>query len=129
LDSKGKQTLRGPNTGGENIIPKDIEDILITHPDVWKAAVIGIKDDKWGEVVGVFLQQSSAQESRLKEKNLKVWMRKHKIAPHKMPDHYFHIGRDEGVPDELPVNGSGKVLKAVLRSVAQEVVSRRLGAL
>src|SRR5437899_12961096 len=37
-------------SGGENIYPAEIEDLLLTHPDVVECAVIGVADDKWGEV-------------------------------------------------------------------------------
>jgi acyl-CoA synthetase (AMP-forming)/AMP-acid ligase II len=42
--------------GGENIYPKEIEDVLAGDPTVLEAAVIGVPDDKWGEVVAAYVQ-------------------------------------------------------------------------
>ena len=109
--------------GGDNIIPKDIEEALISHASISNAAVVGIDDEKWGEVVGVFIQQSS-EGPRLTNKDLKSLLRQHNVAPHKMPDHYFRLGEGEGVPDTLPTNSSGKIMKADLRSLARDLVKK-----
>ncbi len=109
--------------GGDNIIPKDIEEALLSHTSISNAAVVGIDDEKWGEVVGVFIQQSS-EGPRLTNKDLKTLLRKHNIAPHKMPDHFFRMGEGEGVPDRLPINLSGKIMKADLRSLARDLVKK-----
>jgi long-chain acyl-CoA synthetase len=61
LDHDGYLTLVGRSKemiirGGENIYPKEIEDVLSGHPTVLEAAVIGVPDEKWGEVVVAFVQ-------------------------------------------------------------------------
>ena len=61
LDDDGYLTLVGRSKemiirGGENIYPKEIEDVLSGHPAVLEAAVIGVPDEKWGEVVVAFVQ-------------------------------------------------------------------------
>jgi long-chain acyl-CoA synthetase len=61
LDADGYLTLVGRSKdmiirGGENIYPKEIEDVLISDPTVLEAAVIGVPDDKWGETVAAYVQ-------------------------------------------------------------------------
>lgn len=61
LDDDGYLTLVGRSKemiirGGENIYPKEIEDALSTHPDVLESAVVGVPDEKWGEIVVAFVQ-------------------------------------------------------------------------
>lgn len=61
LDDDGYLTLVGRSKemiirGGENIYPKEIEDVLSAHPAVLESAVVGVPDEKWGEVVVAFVQ-------------------------------------------------------------------------
>ena len=42
-------------SGGENIYPKELEDVLYSHPDILEAAVVGIPDPKWGETVKAYI--------------------------------------------------------------------------
>jgi long-chain acyl-CoA synthetase len=61
LDTDGYLTLVGRSKdmiirGGENIYPKEIEDVLASDPTVLEAAVIGVPDDKWGETVAAYVQ-------------------------------------------------------------------------
>jgi len=61
LDTDGYLILAGRSKdmiirGGENIYPKEIEDVLTGDPSVLEAAVIGVPDDKWGEVVVAYVQ-------------------------------------------------------------------------
>lgn len=41
--------------GGENMFPAEIETVLLEHPQIAEVAVVGIPDDRWGEVIGCFL--------------------------------------------------------------------------
>jgi long-chain acyl-CoA synthetase len=61
----------------------------------------------------------------LNEKELKLWLRKHDLAPHKMPDWFFIASEETGLPLGLPVNASGKVLKTELRQLAQNLVAKK----
>ncbi|KKK13972.1 hypothetical protein ARAM_000223 [Aspergillus rambellii] len=108
--------------GGENIVPKDIEEIIATHPAVSNVAVVGVPDPKWGENIATFVQEESGSQGTLAEKELKLWLRKHDLAPHKMPDYFFIASEETGLPFGLPVNASGKVLKTELRLLAQKTV-------
>jgi fatty-acyl-CoA synthase len=87
--------------GGENIYPREIEDVLFRHPGVADVAVVGLPDDKWGEVVGAFLRPSGDAHPSVSE--LRDYVRQH-LAPHKTPVQWFEVS-------EFPLTGSGKVQK------------------
>ncbi|MBT3311771.1 MAG: AMP-binding protein [Desulfobacterales bacterium] len=89
-------------SGGENIYPREVEQILMGHPQVSEATVIGLPDPKWGEVVTCILVGETPEEKELEE-----YLRKH-IAGYKLPRKWFRL-------DELPRNAAGKVLKNILR--------------
>jgi acyl-CoA synthetase (AMP-forming)/AMP-acid ligase II len=108
--------------GGENIFPSDIEQVLESHPGIKAVAVIGVQDPYWGEIVGAFVQRNQGFE--IDEKGLKSWLRT-RIAPHKVPEHYFWIGEGPGLPDSLPVNATGKIEKVKLRDIANSLVTVR----
>ncbi|WP_202874791.1 AMP-binding protein [Kribbella kalugense] len=90
--------------GGENIYPREIEQLLITHPAVADVAVVGVPDDFWGEQVAAFVRP--AAEST----DLDV-LRAHlqgRLAPHKVPRIWRFV-------DSFPTTASGKIQKYVLR--------------
>jgi acyl-CoA synthetase (AMP-forming)/AMP-acid ligase II len=89
-------------SGGENIYPREVEQVLMGHPQVSDATVIGLPDPKWGEIVACILVGKTPDE-----KELEVYLRKH-IAGYKLPRKWFRL-------DELPRNAAGKVLKNLLR--------------
>jgi fatty-acyl-CoA synthase len=106
FDARGFLTLRDRSkdvviSGGSNIYPREVEEVLVEHPGVLEACVVGAPDDEWGEVVVAFIVGSpSAAEldAHLLER----------IARFKRPKRYEFI-------DELPKNSYGKVLKRELR--------------
>jgi len=102
--------------GGENIYPAEIEDRLVAHPKIETAAVVGVKDEKYGEAVGCFLQGE-----RLSDKEVREWCRA-RLARFKAPQHVFWVGGD-GAIAEWPKTGSGKILKPRLRRVAEGIVN------
>jgi len=92
-------------SGGLNIYPREIEDILFEHPAVLEAAVIGIPDEKWGESVRalvVLKPGTSCDENEL------IAHCKNNLGSYKKPKNIEFV-------DSLPRNPSGKVLKRVLR--------------
>lgn len=87
--------------GGENIYPREIEDVLFRHPSVADVAVVGVPDDTWGEVVAAFVRP--AGETRPTVAELRQWARE-SLASHKTPVQWYEV-------DEFPLTGSGKVQK------------------
>lgn len=96
--------------GGENIYPKELEELLFAHPSVGSVAVVGLPDDKWGETVAAFVRP--APGAAIDKAELFAYMREH-LAPHKTPRHWFEL-------DEFPLTGSGKIQKFKLRENWQQ---------
>lgn len=92
-------------SGGENIYPAEVETAIYEHPDVSEAAVIGVPDEKWGEVGKAVIALKPG--STLDGDQLLAWLAG-RIARYKMP-------RSAVVVDELPHTASGKILKRDLR--------------
>jgi fatty-acyl-CoA synthase len=91
--------------GGENIYPREIEDLLFDHPKVADVAVVGVPDDHWGEAVVAFVRGAPGDAPSADE--LFAYCREH-LAPHKTPRHWEFV-------DAFPMTASGKVQKFVLR--------------
>jgi fatty-acyl-CoA synthase len=91
--------------GGENIYPREIEDVLFTHPAVADAAVVGLPDDKWGEQVAAVVRLAAGQEADARE--LFAFVREN-LAPYKAPRRWAFVA-------EYPLTASGKIQKFVLR--------------
>jgi len=91
--------------GGENIYPREIEDVLFAHPSVAEVAVVGIPDDRWGEVVAAFVRP--ADGVTLDEGALRAHCRD-RLAPYKTPQHWVQLS-------EFPLTASGKIQKFKLR--------------
>jgi long-chain acyl-CoA synthetase len=96
-------------SGGVNIYTKEIESVLFTHPAVLEAAVIGLPDEEWGEVVTAVVVVR--ENHRLTAAEVVDHCRK-SLAGYKKPRRVFFQG-------ELPKNPSGKVLKRELRKDLQ----------
>jgi fatty-acyl-CoA synthase len=92
-------------SGGENIYPKEIEEVLYTHPDILEAAVVGVPDEKWGETVKAYVVTRNGNS--LTEKEVIDYCIE-QIARYKKPHYVEFI-------NELPKNASGKILKTRLR--------------
>ena len=93
-------------SGGENIYPAEVENALLSHPQIADAAVIGIPDDKWGEATKAFIVQTEGDP--LDEAEVISFVRT-QIAGYKCPKTVEHIS-------ELPRNPSGKILRKDLRA-------------
>ncbi|MEZ5237092.1 MAG: AMP-binding protein [Acidimicrobiales bacterium] len=92
--------------GGENIHPREIEDLLAAHPAIAEVAVIGVADPTWGEQVGAVLRLHETAEPPTAAA-LFAYCREH-LAPFKTPRSWY-------VVDEFPLTPSGKIQKFVLR--------------
>jgi fatty-acyl-CoA synthase len=92
--------------GGENIYPKELEELLFSHPTVGEVAVVGFQDDVMGEVVAAFVRPAPGQS--ISKDVLHHYMREH-LAPHKTPKHWIAL-------DAFPLTASGKIQKYKLRN-------------
>jgi acyl-CoA synthetase (AMP-forming)/AMP-acid ligase II len=92
-------------SGGINIYPTEIEDVIQTHPDVLEVAVIGVPDPTWGEAIKAFVVRR--QGSTLNEEAVIAHCRA-SLASYKKP-------REVEFVDSLPKSGAGKVLRRQLR--------------
>lgn len=92
--------------GGENIYPREIEDVLLDHPAVGAVAVVGVPDEHWGEQVAAFVRL--APGATTDEPELFAHVREH-LAPHKTPKIWRFV-------TEFPLTGSGKIKKHVLKA-------------
>ena len=91
--------------GGENVYPREIEEVIADHPAVAGIQVIGVDDDTWGEQVGAVVVLRPGQEAGPAE--IFGWARD-RLAPYKRPRKWY-------VVSEFPMTASGKVQKFVLR--------------
>ena len=91
--------------GGENIYPRELEELLFRHPSIGAVAVVGLPDTKWGEEVGAFVR--AALGAVIDKAALVDYLRAH-LSPHKTPRRWFAM-------DEFPLTGSGKIQKFRLR--------------
>ena len=90
--------------GGFNVYPREIEEVLMTHPDVSMAAVVGVPHDTHGEEVKVFVIPTNG--ATIDEDALVAWGRE-RMAAYKYP-------RLVEVVDSLPMTSTGKILKREL---------------
>ncbi len=91
-------------SGGENVFPREVEELLITHPAVDDVAVIGVEDEQFGQRLRAFAVR--AKGKKVTEKQLQDFV-KENLARYKVP-------RDVVFVDELPRNPTGKILKREL---------------
>lgn len=95
------------NSGAENIYPREVEDALIEHPDVLEVAVVGEKDERWGQVVAAYVV--ARQGAKLDPQTLDAFLvQGDRLAGYKRPRRY-HFSQD------LPKTTSGKIQKHLLR--------------
>jgi len=92
-------------SGGTNIYPREVEEVLLRHPAISEAAVIGRPSAEWGEDVVAFIVIKPGE--MCSESDLDTWCRS-EIASFKKPKQYEFC-------DELPKNSYGKILKTELR--------------
>jgi acyl-CoA synthetase (AMP-forming)/AMP-acid ligase II len=115
LDEGGRLFVDGRDdemivSGGENVFPREVEDLLSHHEAVDEAAVVGVDDEKFGQRLRAFVVCSD--EGAVSEEELKTYI-KSNLASFKVPREIVFL-------DELPRNATGKVLK---RQLAEEDVA------
>lgn len=91
-------------SGGENIYPAEIENVLVSHPDVLEAGVCGQEDKEWGSVPVAFI----VTDKKISEEQLNDFC-KQRLAGYKVPKAFY-------VVDELPRNASNKLLRRQLKA-------------
>jgi acyl-CoA synthetase (AMP-forming)/AMP-acid ligase II len=110
LDPAGYLTLTDRSkdviiSGGSNVYPREVEEVLAQHPEVFEVCVVGEPDAQWGESVVAFVVPRNGQA--LDEAGLTAWFVE-RMASFKKPKKYVFR-------DELPKNSYGKILKTDLR--------------
>ena len=99
-------------TGGENVASREVEDVVAQHPLVAEVAVVAAPHDRWGEqVVAVVVSRDAAADAD----EIREWTRG-RLAGFKRPRVVILV-------EALPVNASGKVVKAELRALVAEMIS------
>lgn len=109
LDERGYMSITGRLKdmiirGGINIYPREVEDVLFEHPNVAQAAVIGVPDDKWGEIVVAIVQAADGHQLDFEELHQHC---RDRLASFKVPALWVPT-------DSFPLNPTGKVQKFVL---------------
>ncbi|MFH2126569.1 MAG: long-chain-fatty-acid--CoA ligase [Pseudomonadota bacterium] len=94
-------------TGGENVSPREVEEVLYYHPEVVKAAVVGVPDAKWGEKICAAVMLRNGH--RVSEEEIRSFCKK-SLAGFKVPKKILFVA-------QLPESGTGKVKKNELRAM------------
>ena len=102
--------------GGENVYPREIEEVLYTYPGIQDAAVFGISDEKYGEEVCAWIQPK--EDTTLDEQAIRAFL-KDKLAYFKMPRYIRFV-------ESYPMTVTGKLQKFKMREQMQEVLSSKL---
>jgi len=114
LNAQGYLTLKDRSkdliiSGGTNIYPREVEEILLEHPDIIEVSVIGKADPEWGEEVVAFVVQR--ETATLDKAQLDTFCIAN-MARFKRPKHYHFV-------EQLPKNNYGKILKTELRALLE----------
>ena len=112
IDEAGRLFVEGRDdemivSGGENVFPKEVEDLLSRHSAVADAAAIGVEDKEFGQRLRAFVVLEKGKKAS--EDELKGYIKKN-LARYKVPREIVFL-------DELPRNVTGKVLKRELKEL------------
>jgi fatty-acyl-CoA synthase len=110
FDDEGRLFVGGRDdemivSGGENVFPQEVEEVIALHPNVAEVAVVGVADEEWGQRLAAFVVARTG--AQLSEDAVKQHV-KSSLARYKVP-------RDVTFVDALPRNATGKVVKSKLR--------------
>jgi len=94
-------------SGGENVFPAEVEDLISGHPEVVEATAIGVDDQEWGARLRAFVVKKP--DATIDEDTIKHYVREH-LARYKVPREVVFL-------DALPRNPTGKILKRELRNM------------
>ncbi len=101
--------------GGENISPREVEDLVLTMPEVMNIQVVGAPDPTYGEIPVAFIILNDGAE--LTEEAVRDFVRQH-LAAYKTPKYVFFV-------KEYPLTASGKIQKYILRDQSKALVEQR----
>jgi fatty-acyl-CoA synthase len=109
-DGEGRLHFNGRMTelvksGGENVYPREVEQVLLTHPDIADAAIIGVPHARWGEAVKACIVLRPG--AKLDPRDVVAWCRQH-IAGYKRPRFIEYV-------DQIPRDHLGKIQRRLLR--------------
>ncbi|EMD66731.1 hypothetical protein COCSADRAFT_198125 [Bipolaris sorokiniana ND90Pr] len=93
--------------GGENIHPLEVENCLFAHPAVSEVSVIGLPDERYGEVVAAFIVRHAGEDGKVTADEVRTWVRE-KLSHHLVPKYVFWV-------DNYPKTASGKIQKFKLK--------------
>ncbi|KAL1957730.1 hypothetical protein VTO42DRAFT_5573 [Malbranchea cinnamomea] len=102
--------------GGENIHPLEIENCLFANPKVLNVSVVGVPDERYGEVVAAFVVPRDEGPNKISVNEVKDWV-KGKLSHHLVPKYVFYI-----TDAEIPKTASGKIQKFKLKERAVELL-------
>ena len=102
--------------GGENIYPREKENFLFRMPQIKMVEIVGVPDEKYGEIVCAFVILKEGHS--LTQEEVQEFC-KGQIARYKIPKYVFFV-------DDYPKTGSGKVMKYKLREMGKELVDELL---
>jgi fatty-acyl-CoA synthase len=97
-------------SGGENVFPAEVEDLISGHPEVIEATALGVEDKEWGARLRAFVVK--ADGASIGEDDIKTYVKEH-LARYKVPREVIFL-------DELPRNPTGKILKRELLEIEVE---------
>ncbi|ORU90836.1 MAG: AMP-binding protein [Cycloclasticus sp. symbiont of Poecilosclerida sp. M] len=115
MDDEGYVTVVGRSKdmlirGGENVYPKEIEDLLYRHEKIEDVQVIGVPDQKMGEEICAWIK--TVADHQLNEEELKAWC-KEEMAHYKVPRYFKFV-------EEFPMTVTGKIQKFVMRDAMKK---------
>jgi len=105
--------------GGENIHPLEIENCLLGHPGVNGVSIVGIKDERYGEVVAAFVVKRHGQEAATTADSVRSFV-KQRLSSHLVPKYVFFVS-------DFPKTASGKIQKFKLKKTGEELVKEGKG--
>jgi malonyl-CoA/methylmalonyl-CoA synthetase len=105
----GRSSVDIIKTGGEKVSALEIEETMLTHPDIKECAVVGVPDSVWGEKVCAALLLEAGKTMDIE--TLRAWG-KERLAPYKVP-------KEVAVLEKLPRNAMGKIIKPDVKKIFQ----------
>ncbi|KAF2014670.1 acetyl-CoA synthetase-like protein [Aaosphaeria arxii CBS 175.79] len=105
--------------GGENIHPLEVENCLFAHPKVSEVSVVGLPDERYGEVVAAFIVLHQGEEGKVSIEEIKEWV-KSKLSHHLVPKYVFWV-------DGYTKTASGKIQKFKLKELGIQLLKEGQG--